>query len=72
MFAQHPLERQRYCPRCRRTVLAREAQFNALGHGFLCVLTCFLWLPLALIAVVWHGLTAGGYRCPRCGTRCRR
>lgn len=69
------LERTGHCPKCRTQVLVRERQFNSQGHAALCVVTCFLWLPFFLLAVILHTLGAavfGGYLCTRCGNRVRK
>ena len=65
------LKRRRWCPECERHVLAEEAVFNNTGHAALNLFTCGLWLPFAIIAVLWHGIAHSGYYCPACGCRCR-
>jgi hypothetical protein len=66
---QRPLERERWCSRCKRYVLARENMLNFQVHGCLCVLTLGLWLiPFSLVA--FHNALAGRFRCTRCGKRC--
>jgi hypothetical protein len=66
-----PAKRRRFCPECRRNVLAEETPFGIVGHACLSAVTCGLWLPFALVALVWHQFASGGYRCPDCGARCR-
>ena len=63
------MERQKYCPRCRRNVLAREQRFALWTHSFGTVLTCGLWFPVMMILMF---LNAGKYLCPSCGAVCRR
>lgn len=70
MYAEHVRERRMYCPECGRNVLAREKPFLVANHAAACVLTCGLWLPVALLLMVAHAATAG-YLCPRCGAKCR-
>jgi competence CoiA-like predicted nuclease len=65
------IERRRYCPQCKKNVLAREAAFDNTTHAGLTLVTCGLWLPLALVAAVWHAFARGGYYCPACGSKCR-
>ena len=70
MFApQRTLEREKYCPHCRRYVLAREKQFPAAEHIAGVILTCGLWFPVMLFLMF---ITVGKYLCPRCGASCRR
>lgn len=56
-------ETGRYCPYCRRNVLARQETPNHVLHFLIAFFTCGLWL------IVWLLLTAmqDPWRCPTCG-----
>lgn len=68
------LQKQAYCHSCQRNTLHQMANAEtnksmAQGHGCLTVMTCGLWLPIALIWAVWHGWQVGRqrYHCVQCG-----
>lgn len=67
MWAQEVLERERYCKRCRRYVLARQKQAPLNSYAALTLFTCLLALPLVLLHMVWFAIFQAGYMCPRCG-----
>lgn len=57
-------EASRWCPECRRKVLALPQERDGIFHGTLTVMTCGLWLPFAILA---YCITS--YRCKHCGTK---
>ena len=61
----HPTRRA-FCPRCDRFVFAGVRAFAIRPHAVAAALTPGAWVPVPLPAALWHGLTAGGYRCPNC------
>lgn len=61
-------ERQKWCRACRRNVLARRPadRDRANLHAAITLLTCGLWLPIAVLA----GSVGRPYLCPACGAKC--
>lgn len=58
---------RRWCPECRRNVLAESNPFTCGEHAVnlaLTSLTCGLWLPVWMLAMMGR---RSGYRCPICG-----
>lgn len=64
-----PLERERWCPRCRRHVLAREKKPDAITFAVLTIFTCGLAL-FVIIPYMFFDAMKGRYLCTRCGRRC--
>jgi len=61
---------RRFCPSCNRNVLGQSCPFTMaeyLGHGLLILVTCGLWL---VVAVPWAVVRQRRYLCPDCGARC--
>ena len=65
-FAQRELKRQKWCDECDRNVLAVEQQPNREVHLMLSLITCGLYLPVALV-LLSIGELSPRYLCPRCG-----
>jgi rubrerythrin len=58
---------QRYCPVCRKNVLAIRQDINHIVHLLLTIITCGIW------AIFWIGFavdqTGWPWRCPNCGEK---
>jgi len=72
-------QKSKYCPTCKRTTLHMSAheppKAGCLGHAVMTVITCGLWLPIAVLcmglASVGRPLSslAAAYRCQVCGRK---
>lgn len=54
---------RRWCAECQRYTLARRQQPQVLLHSLLIIVTCGLWLPVAMALIV-----RGWWRCQKCGS----
>lgn len=61
------MKARRWCPECRRNVLAQTNPMTCgeyCAHGAITLFTCGLWFPVAL---VWAIARKYRYLCPNCG-----
>lgn len=56
----------RYCPICKKHVMATGTTPNHLLHFFLCLFALFLWVPIWILVIVSK---VGAYRCASSGSR---
>lgn len=66
------MQTSRHCKQCKRKTLHKTESFGSdiqmsMGHGCLIVLTCGLWLPIALLWAVASGMSRP--RCQVCGRK---
>ena len=55
----------RYCPTCRKQVIAIRAGTNHMVHLLLTLLTGGIWLIIWLLAAI----KIGGWKCMHCGRK---
>lgn len=69
-------QKQAFCPACGKHTLHAKAEprgTGCLAHVLLTIVTCGLWIPVALLVCGAEGLGAltSPYHCQACGARLR-